>query len=524
MAKTTTQQIDTTTADADAYLRGNKNEAYVDLKKTVDLCDQALKGATDPAQKKALDHELKVRQAAIKKFENIYSRAVYHGYAQDLDSSTFAQLAEHIQGKGENVDGYGKGATVANFLTDGKPVNKKAVGLGTALGATSIIAAIVAKTAGVDLTAWLVGTAVPEAAKFVFTNMLAPMFALSPTFAIGAIAFTALAVPVIAKFIKGKIQKGMTQSKINKATKEAQQANDNFEALKAGASRLTDDQIKNMTFLSDEQRKQLAQAKVDQEKADKTAQQQAENAAKARKGAARDAFINSDKEISDTRDLADAGLEGADVTKIQAQAFVARNGQKPVQEVAGAFKKKEEIDLLSEYSDLLDKQVDPTDATKKIPSKLDDTATFGGKSFNNLLTDMETKIAGNPTASPPIPGVPKADAVRNVMEEIMNAPIPMDQKKRFAAYLNNYDAIKQAKTDVAYDPTKTVEEQKAPVEADLAAKLSGLGLETYEAAPVDDGQKEQNARVVEILKIAAAMGDTEKQQLRDGYIASQMGA
>lgn len=517
MAKTTTQQIDTTTADADAYLRGNKNEAYVDLKKTVDLCDQALKGATDPAQKKALDHELKVRQAAIKKFENLYSRAVYHGYAQDLDSSTFAQLAEHVQGKGENVDGYGKGATVANFLTDGKPVNKKAIGLGTALGATSIIAAIVGKTAGVDLTAWLVGTAVPEAAKFVFKNMLSPMFALSPTFAIGAIAFTALAVPVIAKFIKGKIQKGMTQSKINKATKEAQQANDNFEALKAGASRLTDDQIKNMTFLSDEQRKQLAQAKADQEKADKTAQQQAENAAKARKGAARESFINSDKEISDTRDLADAGLEGADVTKIQAEAFVARNGAKPVQEVTEAFKKKEQIDLLAEYSDLLDQQTDPTDPTTKTASKLD-TKSFGGgtQTFNDLLTAMDTAVTADPSK--------KADEIRKVQEEIMNAPIPLDQKKRFAAYLNNYDKIKEAKTDLGYDPTKTVEEQKAPVEADLAAKLSGLGLETYEAAPVDDGQKEQNARVVEILKIAAAMEATEQQKLRDGYIASQMGA
>lgn len=515
MAKTTTQQIDTTTADADAYLRGNKNEAYVDLKKTVDLCDQALKGATDPAQKKALDHELKVRQAAIKKFENLYSRAVYHGYAQDLDSSTFAQLAEHVQGKGENVDGYGKGAGFANFLTDGKPVNKKAIGLGTALGATSIIAAIVKKTAGVELTAWLVGTAVPEAAKFVFSNMLVPMFQLSPTFAIGAIAFTALAVPLITKFLKGKIQKGMTQSKINKATKEAQQANDNFEALKAGASRLTDDQIKNMTFLSDEQRKQLAQAKADQEKADRTAQQQAENAAKARKGAARESFINSDKEISDTRDLADAGLEGADVTKIQAEAFIARNGAKPVQEVTEAFKKKEQIDLLAEYSDLLDQQTDPTDPTIKTASKLDEKS-FGGQSFNDLLAAMDAAVAADPTAT--------AAEVRKVQEEIMNAPIPLDQKKRFAAYLSNYENIKTAKTDLGYDPTKTVEEQKAPVEADLAAKLSGLGLETYEAAPVDDGQKEQNARVVEILKAATALTATEQQKLRDGYIASQMGA
>lgn len=516
MAKTTTQQIDTTTADADAYLRGNKNEQYVDLKKSVDLCDQALKGATDPAQKKALDHELKVRQAAIKKFENLYARAVYHGYAQDLDSSTFAQLAEHVQGKGENVQGYGKGATVANFLTDGKPVNKKAIGLGTALGATTIIAAIVGKAAGVDLTAWLVGTAIPKAATAIFSNVLVPMFALSPTFAIGALAFTALGVPLITKFIAGKVKKGMAQHKVNKATEQASKDNAGFEALKAGASRLTDDQIKNMTFLTDEQRKQLAEAKAEQEKAARQAASDAARQKDANKKSARANFINSDKEISDTRDLTDAGLEGADVTKIQAEAFVARNGQKPVQEVAGAFKKKEEIDLLSEYSDLLDEQVDPTDATKKIPSKLDDKATFGGQSFNDLLAAMDAVVAADSTK--------KADEVRKVMEEIMNAPIPMDQKKRFAAYLNNYDAIKQAKTDVAYDPTKTVEEQKAPIETELASKLTGLGLETYDPTSADPGQQEQNKRVVEILKAATQLDATAQQKLRDDFIASQMGA
>lgn len=515
MAKTTTQQIDTTTADADAYLRGNKNEAYVNLKKTVDLCDQALKGATDPAQKKALDHELKVRQAAIKKFENLYARAVYHRYNADLDSSTFAQLAEHVQSKGEKVDGYGKGAGFANFLTDGKPVNKKAIGLGTALGATTIIAAIVGKVAETDLTAWLVGTAVPEAAKFVFSNMLVPMFQLSPTFAIGALAFTALGVPAIFKFVKGKIKKAMAQSKVNKATKEAQQANDNFDALKASASRLTDEQIKNMTFLTDAQRKELADAKKAQEQ---QAQQQAQDDAtrkEANKKAARTSFINSDKELSDVADLSAAEIAPEDIVKIQGEALIARNGQKPVQAVLDAYKKKQQADLLVEYADLIDRQDNGSGGTKA--SKLN-TKIFGGKTFNELLDAMDAAVTG---------GAKPADEIRKIQEEIMNAPIPIEEKKRFAAYLANIDKIKDAAAAVGVDtkaPKKKMETVAASVDQDFAKATTGLGLETYDPTSADPGQQEQNKRVIAIVEAAQNLPDKEQKKLRDEYIASQMGA
>lgn len=516
MAKTTTQQIDTTTADADAYLRGNKNKAYVDLKKTVDLCDQALKGATDPAQKKALDHELKVRQAAIKKFENLYSRAVYHGYGKDLDSSTFAQLAEHVQGKGEKVDGYGKGAGFANFLTDGKPVNKKAVGLGAALGVVGVTSAIIGQCfPGVDAVGWLIGTGVPQAATAIFSNVIAPMFALSPSFAIASIALTGMLVPAIAKFVKGKIKKAMDQSKINKATKEAQQANDNFDALKASASRLTDEQIKNMTFLTDAQRKELADAKKAQEQ---QAQQQAQDDAtrkEANKKAARTSFINSDKELSDVADLSAAEIAPEDIVKIQGEALIARNGQKPVQAVLDAYKKKQQADLLVEYADLIDRQDNGSGGTKA--SKLN-TKIFGGKTFNELLDAMDAAVTG---------GAKPADEIRKIQEEIMNAPIPLEEKKRFAAYLANIDKIKDAAAAVGVDtkaPKKKMETVAASVDQDFAKATTGLGLETYDPTSADPGQQEQNKRVIAIVEAAQNLPDKEQKKLRDEYIASQMGA
>ena len=500
MAKTTTQQIDTTTADADAYLRGNKNEAYVDLKKTVDLCDQALKGATDPAQKKALDHELKVRQAAIKKFENLYSRAVYHGYAQDLDSSTFAQLAEHVQGKGENVDGYGKGAGFANFLTDGKPVNKKAIGLGTALGATSIIAAIVKKTAGVELTAWLVGTAVPEAAKFVFSNMLVPMFQLSPTFAIGALAFTALGVPAIFKFVKGKIKKAIAQSKVNKATEQAKTDNANFDALKGNVSQLSQDQIKNMTFLSDAQRKELLDARVEHE------------AQEAKTDNATRAVRKQDPTAFKRDNLKTQGFSEAEIDALQAKNAIA-NDAAGMDAAVTAFNKMNAATLLSKHSDLL--EVAPGATTAEI-----DEPKFGGKSFSALLATIDL------TADPQQIAQRKTEILAEVAKVVTK---PADQKK-YVNFLKEYEQVREALPLVATERASRkkladiVSEQSTALET--ATTALGFSFRNYTATPSGSDKTKQettNQEIARILAEAAKLSQAEKDALVRDHFAHQFG-
>lgn len=501
MAKTTTQQIDTTTADADAYLRGNKNEAYVDLKKTVDLCDQALKGATDPAQKKALDHELKVRQAAIKKFENLYSRAVYHGYAQDLDSSTFAQLAEHVQGKGENVDGYGKGAGFANFLTDGKPVNKKAIGLGTALGATSIIAAIVKKTAGVDLTAWLVGTAVPEAAKFVFSNMLVPMFQLSPTFAIGAIAFTALAVPLITKFLKGKVQKLNTQRKINKATAQAAQDNANFAALKGNVSQLSQDQIRNMTFLSDAQRQELLDART------------AHEAQETKKENENRAVRRQDPANFKRDDLKTQGFNDPEIDTLQAKNAIA-NDAAGMETAITAYNKMNAANLLKAHTDLLEPQNGATGAEI-------DNAIFNGQSFSQLLATIDL------TAEPAQITQRKSE----IMKQIAGVVTDAKQQRKYISYLQNYEQIREALTVVATD--RAAGKDIATIATDSATALEtatqslGFSFGNYTATPSGQNQSTQeqtNKQVARILAEAAKLSQAEKDALVKDHFDHQFGA